>query len=358
MIYSHLAKPTGGGEKPLPAAGATARNTGIDIVRCFAIMCVLCVHFSLNTRFYASEVNSVSMFLQSTFRTLFLMGVPLFLMLTGYLNINKRVERRYYYGCIRVLLSYLFIALIVVAYRIYCLGEVRPWWQWVSRITSFRADPYAWYIAMWIGLFILTPLLNIWWRGLETRRSRQILIATLFCVVCIPIAINRHGSRLIPDYWSEIYPLLYYFMGAYIREYRPRIPKRTLAIIVAAICLVNPVVNALLIHGRPQWLIVSQVCGIGAAILAPTVFMLLYDIEVKSSALKKCFMHVSLLSLDMYLISYIADNTLYPYFMERWYVNQSQFGAFFFVIVPLVFVSSFAFSWIKMRLFRLAGLPT
>ena len=29
---------------------------------------------------------------------------------------------------------------------------------------------------------------------------------------------------------------------------------------------------------------------------------------------------------------------VYPYFMEHYFVNQSQFGIYFFVIVPILFI--------------------
>ena len=45
------------------------------------------------------------MFLQAMSIPLFMTGVPLFLLLTGYLNANKTVSKRYYKGCIRVLAS-------------------------------------------------------------------------------------------------------------------------------------------------------------------------------------------------------------------------------------------------------------
>ena len=54
------------------------------------------------------------MFLQGMARTLFMVNVPLFLILTGYLNLNKRVSRGYYRGMVAVLLSYLVISVVTI----------------------------------------------------------------------------------------------------------------------------------------------------------------------------------------------------------------------------------------------------
>ncbi|KAA3720084.1 acyltransferase, partial [Bacteroides salyersiae] len=45
-----------------------------------------------------------------------------------------------------------------------------------------------------------------------------------------------------------------------------------------------------------------------------------------------------------------------PYFKEHYFVNQSQFGIYFFILVPLVLISSFAVAWLKERTFKLLKL--
>lgn len=78
-------------------------------------------------------------------------------MLTGYLNANKAPSRKYYKGCIRVLFAYLLFSFITILFRKYYLSEDLSWTQWILKILDYSAIPYAWYIEMWIGLFLLTP---------------------------------------------------------------------------------------------------------------------------------------------------------------------------------------------------------
>ena len=48
-----------------------------------------------------------------------------------------------------------------------------------------------------------------------------------------------------------------------------------------------------------------------------------------------------MVSLEMYLCCYMFDQLYYPWFKEHFYESQSQFLAYFFVIVPPCFISSY-----------------
>ena len=100
------------------------RIIGLDLVRSCAILFVIAGHFFvLNTPFKNTDFGGFSMFLQAMSIPLFMTGVPLFLLLTGYLNANKTVSKRYYKGCIRVLASYFLFSLLTILFRKYYLQE-------------------------------------------------------------------------------------------------------------------------------------------------------------------------------------------------------------------------------------------
>lgn len=82
-------------------------------------------------------------------------------------------------------------------------------------------------------------------------------------------------------------------------------------------------------------------------IVAVLTFILLYKIDIRNVWTKKVLTRISLLSLDMYLCCYIFDKIFYQYFIDRYFVDQAQFGIYFFVIVPLVFVASLLTAQVK-----------
>lgn len=334
------------------------RSAGLDIARCLAILFVIAGHFFINTPAHDAIFQGPSMFLQGMGRTLFQANVPLFLILTGYLNLNKTISRKYYTGLIAVILSYVFISVITILFREHYVGEHYSTIQWILKITGFSAISYAWYIEMWIGLFLLTPFLNILWKNIETRRHKHILILTMYLLCALPDLFNRYGVHLVPGYWKVIYPCAFYFIGAYIREYRPEWSRLRLFGFIILCCLINPVFNALFVKNHSMIQLIGGGNGVIGMPLAAAVFLAVYHLDVRAGWCRRILQSISQVSLDMYLASYIFDVLFYNYFKTHHYTDQGQFGAWFFVIVPLVFACSYFFAIVKRRTFVLLRLPT
>jgi len=343
---------------PQAAGCQRQRSAGLDIVRCVAILFVIASHFFLNTPAHDAVFAGPSMFIQGMGRTLFFTNVPLFLILTGYLNLNKTISRRYYKGMGAVLVSYAAISLVTIGVRSGLLGEHLSPIQWALKITDFSAISYAWYIEMWIGLFLLTPFLNILWHNVATRRHKHVLILTLYALCAFPDMFNRYGVHLVPGYWELIYPCAFYFIGAYIREYRPKVNRLKLVLFILGCCLINPVFNTLFIKNHSMIQIVGDGNGIIGMPMAAALFLLLYDLNVGSRRLQGALASVSRRSLDMYLASYMFDIMAYGYLMKHIYVNQSQIGPWFLIVVPVVFMASYLFALSMHFCLRLLRLPT
>ena len=92
------------------------RDPKLDIIRIFALICVVGVHFFLNSGFYDVPIVGKRMYVASVVRAFFITCVPLFLMLTGYLVNKKQLSKKYYKGIIKVLIIY---AICSVIYSIF-----------------------------------------------------------------------------------------------------------------------------------------------------------------------------------------------------------------------------------------------
>ena len=99
------------------------RIPGLDFIRFLAILFVVGSHFFQHIEFRYSIFEGTNMFIQRTFLSLLSVGVPLFLLLTGYLNSTKDLSVRYYKGIVRVLEAYLVYSLLTIAYRYFVNGE-------------------------------------------------------------------------------------------------------------------------------------------------------------------------------------------------------------------------------------------
>ena len=75
------------------------REIGVDVVKSIAILSVVGVHFFLNTRYYRVDLNNANLFIQTVIQQICLICIPLFVMATGYLNNNTKINiiiKRYY----------------------------------------------------------------------------------------------------------------------------------------------------------------------------------------------------------------------------------------------------------------------
>ena len=321
----------------------TKRLPGLDIVRSLAILFVVAQHFNLNTEFRQTVFDGTNLFFQGMCASIFFVAVPLFLLLTGYLNINKHLSFGYYKGIVRVLEAYLIYSLLAIAYRYFVNGEHLSVLLWIRQILNYEVIPYGWYIEMYICLFLLIPFLNLIYKCLDTQRKKQILIVTFLALTAIPISLNWSATQLFPAYFTSLYPVSFYFIGAYIHEYKPKFRKLWLCVILIILCTVDPVFNSI-VHLREGFVSLFMIRnGLFNTITAVIVFLLFYDVDFKSKMITK----ISLLSLDMYLCSWIFDNLYYTYFKAHYFESQQQFFAFFPIIVPLVFFSSFGVAWLR-----------
>lgn len=288
-------------------------------------------------------------------QTFTMIGVPLFLMLTGYLNLNKtEPSRKYYCGIWRVLIAYLFFSVLTILFRKYYLDHEKSIIKWGLEITSFSAIPYGWYIEMWIGLFLLTPFLNKLWYAIEPRRHRQILIVTLFCCASLPDFTNRYGIHLLPAYWSTAaYPLLCFYIGAYIRDYHPKFRAIGLIGIITALCLFNPVVSIIIANGKPMMHLQGGPAGIVSIPIAICTFLLFYRTDISNVPVRFLITKISLLSLDMYLVAYVFDQWLYPIWKDVVGSTQSELGIWYIPIVLSLLTGTFLTAQIKDLIFSL-----
>lgn len=323
---------------------SSSRICGLDLIRTIAIFFVIAGHFfSLNTPYNSSPINSLSMVVQGSLLSIFGSAVPLFMMLTGYLNIHKTPTAKYYKGMVRVLVAYLFFSIVTIAFRSYYLGEEFSLLQWILQIFDYSAIPYAWYIEMWIGLALLAPFLNYLYRAIPTMKQKLLLLATLFVMTALPNFINNYVT-VFPDYFTKAcYPLIFYFMGTFIREYQPTLKVWLGSIVILLISLVNPLVTLMLYGGNSISVVVAG--GPNSALriwIAVAIFLMLYRRDISVPSIKKWVTHCSMVSLEMYLCCYMFDALYYPWFKEHFFVSQAQFLPWFFVIVPLCFLSSYA----------------
>lgn len=330
------------------------RDLNLDLIRSAAVFLVISIHFFLNSGFYSVPVLGEKMYILTAFRTASMMCVPLFLLLTGYLMCKKELSAKYYKGIIKTLVIFgICSALCFIYRRLYLHTQL----DLKTVITGTLSDwHYSWYIGLYMGLFFIIPFLNLAYNGLKKRSHKRILIFTLLSLTAMPGAAN-YIFKTIPDTFIGMYPITYYFIGAYIREYQDDFKGHIAFLLFAVSLLLSSGVNIAISHGKPFVYDALNDWGGIENLLSATFFF----VFLKKLNLKRCpqviaagITKISEWSLAAYLLSWIFDNYAYAKLFEAVPSEEARW-VFYPVMVLFTFVCSLALSALVNAAYGLAA---
>ena len=341
------------------------RDPALDMIRCIAFLCIICAHFLLHTGFGEQTVAGKTMLVMTVMRNSFVICVPLFLMLTGYLIQSKEPGRNYYPKIFRILYVYLGASFICGFFRVFYL-KINSVPNVIIRTLAFETAPYAWYIEMYIGLFLLIPFLNTMYDALCTQRKKQALIATLLFLTALPSLLNTGNiyrftdlqwwlrpsaestyTPLIPDYWADLFPFTYFFLGKYLREYPVRFKPKQIAAFGIPVFLFTGLYSYYRSYGHVFisgfWQSHGSVFMTLQSVLVFCFFVNL-DCTRLPSAVKAVLAKISDLSLGAYLTSWVFDEFIYTRLNDA-VSGMRQRLMWFPVTVTLVLIGSLICSY-------------
>lgn len=345
------------------------RNINIDLIKCIAALFVISIHFLLNSEFYTIPIVSKKMIFMYFLRVILVSCVPLFLLSTGYLMCEKKLSKRYYKGIIKTICIYVLISFICVLFRNIYLNEGIGITGAIKGILNFTADSYSWYIKLYLGIFLLIPFLNIIINNI-TKKQYKYLIFTLILLTILPTLTNVFGlssvsdffssnafsgELILNDYWLMIWPLTYYFVGAYIKKYNVKYDVRKnfllLIIFIGIFCYFNYFRNVNMVYVDALYM---QYFGFEAFIISVLLFILMLNLNLEkiNDRVKKGIIAVSNLSLGIYLSSKVFDTVIYTILKSK--IVDVQVRILFFVPVVLtVFVCSIILSIIVNYIYKI-----
>ena len=335
----------------------TTHDPALDLIRCVALSCVICVHFFMNTDFYTKPVTGFYMLIMTIMRNSFMICVPLFMMLTGYLIHTKDCTKAYYIKIIRICYIYILSSMACAIYRIYFLKDGLSVLGALACMFSFSTAPYSWYIEMYIGLFLLIPFLNTMYEGIPGGK-KHLLIITLLLLTALPSMLNiyclaglnwwlmpssaSNYFSIVPDWWTNLYPITYFFLGRFLRDFPIRLSTKRLALLNLLVFLFAGVFNYYRSYGatfvQGPWQSYGSFLITLQAVLIFCLFMSMKYTSLPSGL--RNFLHiVSDLSLGAYLTSWVFDQIVYSKLNDYSLTTQQQL-MLFPVIVSIVFIGS------------------
>ncbi len=292
------------------------RVAGPDIIRTLAIILVMFTHMLSYSVRFNEGLHTPKWLIYVILHYVCLAAVPLFLLLTGYLSSSKKLSKGYFKGIIPILLSYAIISVISILFDRFVYGAEVPLWRAILSVLNFTAIDYAWYVEMYIGLFLLIPFLNMIKDALQDRKQWHILLAVLAFLTAMPDVAGSFifgGVKLniVPDWWVNLYPVTFYFLGAYIKEFQPKVKK--LPCFAGAIGALAVSVGLCVIFSVQEyaWWVMHGVSALPTMMFALSIFLMFYSVTTLPKVIAVPIREIAVCSYEMYLFSYITDKYLY-----------------------------------------------
>ena len=314
------------------AKPSVSRNTALDVARCLAFFSVISVHYFLNNQYYDIFLIGPRMLLHTILRSASMVCVPLFLLLSGYFLKNKRPDRNHYKKLVRLVCLYVMASGCCYFYNFGFTGNL---FQFIRETLGFTAAKYAWYMNMYFGLFLLIPYLNILYNGLPSQNSKiQLIFTLLFLTSFISIANSfayhegigwtiavstTVNQVLLPDWWANLYPITYYFLGSYLKDHPLPIKRFWNFLLYILVAVGTGILNFVLAQGNVflhgPWQDWGSILNVAQSVL---LFNLLTNMELKRFPKKLCtrLSRISGLTFSAFLVSYIFDSIVYRYLSQ------------------------------------------
>ena len=340
------------------------RSPAADLIRIFAFFSVVSVHFFLHSGFYTQPVIGKRMFVMTLMRSFFIICVPLFLMLSGYLLRKKQPEKSYYKRIGKIIITYLLASLLCVCYCVVFLKQDFSIKNTIFSILNYTAAPYSWYIEMYLGLFLLIPFLNILYNALPSQKCKIGLVLTFVVITALPSVLNIYDfesfpgtsssafSKIVPAWWESLYPITYYYIGCYLSEYRLNIKKSMNILLIVfwtvfsgAFCYWRSYKAAFVLGA---W---CDYPSLFVVILTLLVFTLIININYDKfpKLLARFAQKISGLCLGGFLVSWIFDHKFYPMLSEK-VPSMTNRLTYFIIIVPVVCIFSLLTSYLLRKI--------
>lgn len=335
----------------------------IDFLRLFALLLVIFLHYWSFQGLYQTKTVGIQPFLALMMRNFAMICVPIFMVITGFLNVNKSVSSGYILGLKKVYIIYLFCSFIIfIAEIIYHRGQLSLLNE-IIKILCFKGSNYAWYVEMYIGLYIIIPLLNAVWKSID---KKYIFLAIILLTV-LPDSLNWFNfesgkllfsddyNKFFPEYWISVYPIFYYYIGCLFREKNECLGIKISICLIVFSDLAMSIVCYVAANGNDfvwgKWQAYSSVFVVVMTISFVNIITKI-NVKLESSRLKKFIVLLSDSVYGAYLMSYLFDNVIYTYGIKVFGLSP-QIAWSCLIYVPMIFLSSLAMSYLILRLYRL-----
>ncbi|MCC4313178.1 acyltransferase [Carnobacterium maltaromaticum] len=307
------------------------KDPTIDFVKVLATIFVVTVHQFGDIGYYDQNLNRFTMILSSVFFEIVLTGVPIFLIISGFLLYKKEATKQYYFN--------IFYFLIPASIGIFVANI---FWAVHEQSLLVFLKPLPYYVPLYTVLYLIAPFINLILKKVS-KKGILCLLCLLILVIISPdllllnwdyplLYIHRKIARLT-------YPIMYYTLGALIHKFDFKVGTKKLILIALITISVTVYEKFILLFNQNPSYIFGYYNGLPTMLLAVVVFLLSRNINFKSSMQREFFLKFSKLSLYFYLLSNVSGRLINEFIVSHMSYNLNFFEMPLWVV--LIIASSY-----------------
>ena len=314
-------------------------EAGVDLFRILGLLFVNGLHACLYNGFYSVPQTGADIWLATSFRWLFYGCNAMFMLLTGYLKSTKPWTKGYYRGLVTVLVGYVLTCIISYPVRYFLIGEKDGLSVWLERFFTF--SNYSWYVEMYIGLILFSPISNLALQQITDRRKLLILAGSCLFVTSMH---SITAIDLIPNYWSAMYPVTLYILGAVIRKLQLKLPAWSCLLTAALTAMGLGLVSLCTTDKGFSSGFTQGYGGFWVTLMVAALFLGIYHLQV-SDRVGKVLRWLSGGVFEGYILSRLFDVWVYG-LVPQWHTPKKYPLIFVCITLPVFIVSLLLGKWV------------
>ena len=312
------------------------RKSNIELLRVISMFLIIAFHYSFKGGF-SFETFTFNEFLVKTAYMFGELGVNLFLLITGYFLINGKFKFQRLVCLIAEVFCYHFFTLFIAAkVGIYSFPtDIRGWI--LECIPIIRG--YYWFVTAYVLIYVLSPYLNRFAKGLSKKEYVKFLSITLLLWSVIPTIFGffYNTTESLLYYNRFIWLIIVYFIGAYIRIHSfSLIQKRGIAVAVSFLLLIGSILfieklePLFAIIGTYETAYFWTPNSVLMILLSVTIFLFFLELDIPYNPFIN---KLGSTTLGIYLFH---DGVLAPYFWKILFQNAVYQDSKFLIIHMLL----------------------
>lgn len=281
------------------------RKIGFEYLRIISMLLIIGNHFWLFMEVLdKAKPFTFNFYLVWILQAIGTLGTNCFILISGYFGVESTITWK---KVARLYGEVLFYSIILYLFSVIVNNDAFLFSDFAKALLPFSSREY-WFITDYIGLYVLSPFINILLKNLDKKQFQKFILVGL---ILFSLMDTLPGDALNAQKGYSLYWLVcVYCIGAYLRLYGLSITVKKYIVIGCgsiAIMYVTKIIGTFLaINVSPVFMGYSEIffshSSIFVLIAAVALFMLLKDMNNTGGIIQKIVLKISPLTFGVYLI--------------------------------------------------------